>query len=157
MHASERLLTGSAQWCVLPRTPFATCALEPAGWGKPSWSRERRDTPTSAGTGTDTPPAGPLGAADAREYIKHMPEPSALLYMCVLHSFFLVISACASLRRVFSFFERSPGSVLALSAVLTQQAGFEIYGSVGVSGALAACERGPSVFITLSCRISPNT
>lgn len=59
-------LTGSARRCVLPRTPSATCALEPAGWGKPSWSRERRDTPTSAGTGTDTPPAGPLGASEAQ-------------------------------------------------------------------------------------------
>lgn len=62
-----RVLTGSAQRCVPLRTPFATCALARAGWGKPSWSPGRRDTPTSAGTGTDTPPAGPLGATQQRK------------------------------------------------------------------------------------------
>lgn len=54
-------------------------------------------------------------------------------------------------------FECSPGYVPALSAVLTQQADSEIYGTVGVSGARAVCGRGPCVFITLSCRISSNT
>lgn len=54
-------------------------------------------------------------------------------------------------------FECSPGCVLALSVVLTQQTGFEIYGSAGARGAQALCGRGPYVFITLSRRISPNT
>lgn len=72
MSVAKRLLTGSGQQCVPLHTLFATCALEQADLGKPSWSQEHHDTPTSAGTGTDTPPAGPPGAWDARENIKHM-------------------------------------------------------------------------------------
>lgn len=53
--------------------------------------------------------------------------------------------------RLTPVFECSPGYTLALSAVLTQQTHLEIYGSSGVCGTLAVCERGPCVFITLSC------
>ncbi len=60
-------------------------------------------------------------------------------------------------RQLTPVFECSPGCLLALSAVLTQQTDFEIYGSAGVSEARAVSGRGPRVFITLSCRISPNT
>lgn len=86
-HAAKTLLTGSAQLCVLLHTPFATCALEPAGWGKPSWSLERRDMPTSAETGTDTSPAGPLGASDTRESTQHT-------YLTPLFSFAEYMYAC---------------------------------------------------------------
>lgn len=156
-----RLLTGSGQQCVLLHTPSATCALEPADWGKPSWSREHLDTPTSAGTGTDTPPAGPLGAWDATENTWNL----SILVVC---GWACMCSRVSVLYYIFWLFQYScvpvntrvwvlPGCMLALSAVLTQQTGFKIYGSAGVRGAWAVCERGPCVFITLPCRISPNT
>lgn len=145
MHLANRLLTGSGQQCVLPRTPSATCALEQAGWGKPSWSLEHRDTPTSAGTGTDTPPAGPLGAWNATENKKF--EYSVLCgrtvvssRVYVLHYIFLVVTVFC-VYQLTPVFECSPGCVLALSDVLTQHTDFEIYEFAGVSGARAVCER----------------
>lgn len=73
--------------------------------------------------------------------------------LCYIYWLFQYFCMC----QLTPVFECSPGCVLAFSAVLTQQTGFEIYGSAGASGAQALCVRGPNVFITLSRRISPNT
>lgn len=127
-------------------------------------SQERRDTLTSAGIGTDTPPAGPLGAADETQSTEHMDEECTSLScvsvtcMCAVVSVLCYIYVlCFYMGHFTPMFDCSLCCVLALSAVLTQHSDFEIYGSAGVSGARAVCERGPCVFITLSCRISPNT
>lgn len=84
---------------------------------------------------------------------------SLLLNICmhVANKLFWVFLYILCGSQLEATFECSPGCVLAFGAVLTQQPDFEIYGSVGVRGARAVSERGPCVFITLSCRISPNT
>ena len=54
--------------------------------------------PTSAGIGTDTPPAGPLGASDETQSIKHMDEE------CTKLSCVGVTCLCALLSVVVSHF-----------------------------------------------------
>lgn len=59
-------LTGSGQWCVPLHTLSASCEPEPVGWGRLSWSLARRGMGTSAGTGSDAPPAGLPGAIESK-------------------------------------------------------------------------------------------